>query len=513
MNRTASQVFPATSPVHPRIAAPLVGAIATLIAGLPATALMAQEELSRLQDRLALDQYDLNWDGRVDDQEISPFILQTYPIVDTGQQQCFDHMQAIGCPNADSPWFGQDAQYAGHAPRYLDNGDGTVMDLVTGLMWQQDPGAKKTFQEAVAGAESLTLGGYNDWRLPTIKELYSLILFSGRDVSICQDEGSCEGIPFIDDEAFIFHYGDPATGDRIIDAQYWSSTQYIGTTMNGAATVFGVNFADGRIKGYPRDAKGDGSIKTEFTLYVRGNPDYGINTFSDNGDGTVSDAATGLLWAQADSGVPLDWPGALDYCETLTLAGRDDWRLPNAKELHSLVDYTQAPAITGTPAINAIFEVTPITNEGGQPDYPWFWTSTTHASIDGNGSFAAYIAFGEALGYMAFGPGTTAELMDVHGAGAQRSSPKIGDEADWAGGHGPQGDVIRILNDARCVTGGVQPEVFVDPIAPGQPIDSETDNNPIPPANPFDPRPQTGGLGHGQELRPNSQGPRGFVRP
>ncbi|PIV81130.1 hypothetical protein COW53_06090 [bacterium CG17_big_fil_post_rev_8_21_14_2_50_64_8] len=40
---------------------------------------------------------------------------------------------------------------------------------------------------------------------------------------------------------------------------------------------------------------------------------------------------------------------------------------------------------------------------------------------------------------------------DVHGAGCQRSDPKDGDPADWPLGHGPQGDVIRILNFVRCV--------------------------------------------------------------
>ena len=41
--------------------------------------------------------------------------------------------------------------------------------------------------------------------------------------------------------------------------------------------------------------------------------------------------------------------------------------------------------------------------------------------------------------------------MDVHGAGAQRSDPKTGNAGDYPQGHGPQGDVIRIDNYARCV--------------------------------------------------------------
>ena len=37
--------------------------------------------------------------------------------------------------------------------------------------------------------------------------------------------------PFIDTSYFAFDYGDTSAGERVIDAQYWSSTQYVGTTM------------------------------------------------------------------------------------------------------------------------------------------------------------------------------------------------------------------------------------------------------------------------------------------
>ena len=64
---------------------------------------------------------------------------------------------------------------------------------------------------------------------------------------------------------------------------------------------------------------------------------------------------------------------------------------------------------------------------------------------------AVYIAFGEALGWMKFRTGNNSTLMDVHGAGAQRSDPKTGNASDYPQGHGPQGDVIRITNYVRCV--------------------------------------------------------------
>ena len=76
----------------------------------------------------------------------------TYPIVDTNQANCYNDSSGISCPNEGGVFYGQDAQYTGNAPRYQDNGDGTVTDLVTGLMWQQDPGEKMTYDQAVAGA-------------------------------------------------------------------------------------------------------------------------------------------------------------------------------------------------------------------------------------------------------------------------------------------------------------------------------------------------------------------------
>ena len=113
----------------------------------------------------------------------------TYAIVDTDQLYCYDDVSGISCPGAGDAFYGQDAQYSGAAPRYRDNGDGTVSDLVTGLMWQGDPGEKMTYDQAVAGVSSFNLAGYTDWRLPTIKELYSLIQFSGTDVSQCMEAG------------------------------------------------------------------------------------------------------------------------------------------------------------------------------------------------------------------------------------------------------------------------------------------------------------------------------------
>lgn len=72
--------------------------------------------------------------------------------------------------------------------------------------------------------------------------------------------------------------------------------------------------------------------------------------FVDNGDGTVTDNETGLIWQKADNGIPRNWLEALDYAESLDLAGCNTWRLPNIKELRSIVDRSQ-----NDPAIDPIF--------------------------------------------------------------------------------------------------------------------------------------------------------------
>lgn len=378
-----------------------------------------------------------------------PTLTMSYPIVDTGQDKFYNNISEITQPGEGSAFYGQDAQYNGNQPSYTDHGDGTVTDNVTGLMWTKFVGDKLTFQEALASADTVSIGGYSDWRLPTIKELYSLIQFDGTDPS---GPSLNDPIPFLDSNYFDFRYGDESEGDRIIDAQYWSSTEYVSTTIFGASTTFGVNFADGRIKGYPNEANPRGKVKAEFVRYVRGNTDFGKNDFQDNGDGTVTDLATGLMWQKADDGQTYLWEDALAYAEDLELAGYSDWRLPNAKELQSIVDYTRSPATSDSPAIDPVFQCTPITDEGGNSNYGFYWTGTTHASANGMGGYAAYVAFGEALGYMESYPGADSyTLMDVHGAGAQRSDPKTGNASDYPYGHGPQGDVIRIKNFVRCV--------------------------------------------------------------
>lgn len=363
----------------------------------------------------------------------------SYTVVDTGVSLFYSDSDTLKEPNPGEAFWGQDAQFIINSPSYTDNGDGTITDNVTGLIWMKEMGEKLSFDEAFDYAENLQLAGYSDWRVPTIKELYSLILFTGS----VKGEKAIDF--FIDTDYFSQPLGESSKGEREIDAQTWSSTEYVGKTMLRDDTVFGVNFVDGRIKGYPKyDPRTRDDKKMYFRL-VRGNSDYGINSFKDNGDNTVTDAATGLMWQKADSLEGMDWEDALKYAEDLDVGGYDDWRLPNAKELQSIIDYSRSPQTSHSAAIDPVFEISEITDPEGYMNYPYFWTGTTH--LDGINPYASavYIAFGEAMGKM------RNKLMDVHGAGAQRSDPKSGRSSQYPEFFGPQGDVRYVFNFVRCV--------------------------------------------------------------
>ncbi|MEO9528435.1 DUF1566 domain-containing protein [Roseibium sp.] len=345
----------------------------------------------------------------------------TYPLVDTMQETCFDLSgDEITCPAEGEALYGQDRQHARTAAAYSDTGDGSVLDNNTGLLWQKTPKfARLQYAEALAYCEALEIAGRSDWRVPSIKELYSLADFRGELLK--PEEGT--PTPYIDTAVFDFEYpqGLPFAG------QYWSSTLYVkGPVMNERNQgAFGFNFADGHIKAYGTgldfytggeaissglpNGPADGKAPGNYVRCVSGEEDvYGVNSFEDNGNGTVTDAATGRMWQQADDGTRREWADALAYCEALELGGHDDWYLPNTKELQSIVDYRR----TGFPAIDeTIFT---LTKDAESLD---FWTSTTFGDFK---NYANVIAFGKALSKA----GEQIEYTDWHGAGAQRASIK-----------------------------------------------------------------------------------------
>jgi hypothetical protein len=121
-------------------------------------------------------------------------------------------------------------------------------------------------------------------------------------------------------------------------------------------------------------------------FYGKGCPT--ADRYVDNQDGTVTDTCTGLMWQKEtadkdgngtiDSADTMQWQNALQYCESLEFAGHSDWRLPNVRELQSIVDYGRME-----PSSDPIFG-----EESG-----WYWSSSTHVHLP-NGAWYVYFFYG-----------------------------------------------------------------------------------------------------------------------
>jgi hypothetical protein len=233
--------------------------------------------------------------------------------------------------------FGEDSDYSINPPSYTDNGNGTVTDNNTRLIWQQsDDNTRRTWSTVTSYCTSLSLAGFNDWRLPNPKELQSIV-------------HADEYYPLINTTIF------PGTES----SDYWSSTP----NVHSPSDAWHVDFQSGEVYGYSE-------TWNPYVRCVRGGSESDIWSydFIDNSDGTVTHRPTDLTWQQEDDNVVRSWENALSYCENLSLDKYSDWRLPNFRELLTLVDYTvYGPAINSSLFPN---------NDGGD-----FWTSTTHPDV------------------------------------------------------------------------------------------------------------------------------------
>jgi len=112
------------------------------------------------------------------------------------------------------------------------------------------------------------------------------------------------------------------------------------------------------------------------------------DTWLDNGDGTVSDVATGLVWQRlSNSGSPTSTHAvAVSHCQTLTLGGKTDWRLPNIKELASIVDHRASE-----PAIDEKAFIYSVVNDSvGSVN---FW-SATNSAVDSSRAWVVNFTIG-----------------------------------------------------------------------------------------------------------------------
>ncbi len=274
---------------------------------------------------------------------------------DTGSLACYDNAGLIGCPGepgsgscGTTDFCGQDAQYGPdvHGPgwdedRFVEAGspaEPVIRDFWSGLVWTPTPQGPVNW--AVALDACASLGDYGDltgWRLPTLYELEGL-LAPGRTAPA---------------SAF------PGLGSGSIS--FWSAT-------SGALITASAVYVDGQ------QGRVDQVGKTTTRQYLCINDSELASPASQRfyeatpvaGNPVVYDTRTGLLWQRSVNSTSRVWTGALRYCESLSYAARDDWRLPTVLELASIVDATRSG-----PAIDpAVF---PGTAEHA------YWTATTLA--------------------------------------------------------------------------------------------------------------------------------------
>ena len=218
--------------------------------------------------------------------------------------------------------YGEDHDYTINPPSYTDNGNGTITDNVTGLIWQkEDDNTTRTWSDAGTYCDNLSLGGYTDWRLPSKKELISIVNYGAFNPVI-----NATYFPNTDTDTFL----------------YWLSTTYASSSTD----AWNLNFYNG-------DLINGSKSGSYLARCVRGEGQTTTKSFTDNGNGTVTDNDTKLMWQKGEGG-SMTWESAITYCENLSLAGYSDWRLPNIKELESITDDSKYnPAIDTTYFPNA----------------------------------------------------------------------------------------------------------------------------------------------------------------
>jgi len=218
---------------------------------------------------------------------------------DTGQTQSY------------TTTFGEDHDYLINTPSFTNNGNGTITDNVTGLMWQQVDGGEMTFENAITYCNTLTLGGFSGWRLPTPIEAYSILNHQNSNPAI------------------------NTTFFTLTTAEYWWTSVF----ENNSTTKVWCTNSGGGIGNHPKiETISAGGTKKFHARAVRNinTPITITNHFTDNGDGTITDNLTQLVWQKIPNANIFTWEQALSYAEGLTIGTNSDWRLPNIKELQSI---------------------------------------------------------------------------------------------------------------------------------------------------------------------------------
>ncbi|WP_264520185.1 DUF1566 domain-containing protein [Flavobacterium sp. N1994] len=251
--------------------------------------------------------------------------------------------------------FGEDNDYSINTPSYTNNGNGTITDTVTGLMWQQVDGGEMTIENATSYCDGLVLGGFSDWRLPTPLEAFSL--------QILQNNNPAMNTTYFTASA----------------AEYWWTSKF----QAGDNTKVWCTNAGGGIGNHPKsETISAGGTKRFHVRAVRDMvPSIVLaNHFTDNGDGTITDNLTQLTWQKVPNASAMTWEQALTYAEGLTLGSTSDWRLPNIKELQSLNDESVTnpsvnTAFFGSIGVKNYWSSTTLKPNTTNPSSAWYWNT------------------------------------------------------------------------------------------------------------------------------------------
>ena len=235
--------------------------------------------------------------------------------------------------------FGEDNDYNINSPFYINNNDGTITDTITGLMWQKTDGGEMTFENALSYTDTLTLGGFNNWRLPNAHEAFSILNLQNNN-------------PALDVSIFT----------KTLAEYWWTSNRQI----NDSTKIWVTN-AGGGIGNHPKsETISAGGTKKIHVRAVRDiiAPPILANLYTDNLNGSITDNRIHLVWQKIPNSNPMSWEAALQYAESLILGNDSNWRLPNIKELQSLNDESYI-----NPSVNPSF----FNNVGVRK----YWSSTT----------------------------------------------------------------------------------------------------------------------------------------
>ena len=171
------------------------------------------------------------------------------------------------------------------------------------------PGDGTDTEDFINALNTKNYGGYNDWRLPTIKEIALLSNLEQLNPSL-----STEYFPYTSISSY---YWSATTHSHFPDSSAWRiSFKY------GVASTYHMSF-----RKYVRAVRSEQSQSFVY-LHI-------------NNDGSVTDIQTGLMWQQTPSDNVMTWQDSLSYCKNLQIAGYSDWRLPSQNELRSIVDYSK----------------------------------------------------------------------------------------------------------------------------------------------------------------------------